>query len=269
MTDNAGNPPPAAPRDPARPPSPKVLDATGRMVPDRASNRPFLHYQEYRKKEDERRAEIAARKQARAERIARGEDPGPEVHDPYEPVEVGCLGLLKFALFLLVAAALGGKFVTGSYTWGYEGKWTNIKTYFPEPKNVFSEARLAQFDGTNPAKPLYLAIDGDVYDVSSSRHTYGPGGSYHIMAGKDAARAFGTGCFKEHQTHDTRGMSQQELDGLKHWKSFFANHKKYFKVGTVVHKPIDPASPIPAPCNQPKAAEEAPKQYGPKRRNEL
>ncbi len=29
--------------------------------------------------------------------------------------------------------------------------------------------------------------------------------------GIDAARAFGTGCFKEHRTHDTRGMTEQEL----------------------------------------------------------
>lgn len=30
-------------------------------------------------------------------------------------------------------------------------------------------------------------------------------------AGVDAARAFGTGCFQVHRTHDTRGMSESEL----------------------------------------------------------
>ena len=29
--------------------------------------------------------------------------------------------------------------------------------------------------------------------------------------GKDAARAFATGCFKEHQTHDIRGLDEDEL----------------------------------------------------------
>lgn len=29
-------------------------------------------------------------------------------------------------------------------------------------------------------------------------------------AGKDAARAFATGCFKEHQTHDLRGLDEDE-----------------------------------------------------------
>ncbi len=27
----------------------------------------------------------------------------------------------------------------------------------------------------------------------------------------DAARAFGTGCFKDHRTHDLRGMNENEL----------------------------------------------------------
>lgn len=32
-----------------------------------------------------------------------------------------------------------------------------------------------------------------------------------VSVGIDAARAFGTGCFKDHRTHDTRGMTEQEL----------------------------------------------------------
>lgn len=30
-------------------------------------------------------------------------------------------------------------------------------------------------------------------------------------AGRDAARAFATGCFATHRTHDVRGLSQREL----------------------------------------------------------
>jgi hypothetical protein len=33
----------------------------------------------------------------------------------------------------------------------------------------------------------------------------------HDRAGVDAARAFGTGCFKDHRTHDLRGLSESEL----------------------------------------------------------
>ena len=31
-------------------------------------------------------------------------------------------------------------------------------------------------------------------------------------AGVDAARSFATGCFREHRTHDLRGLTESELD---------------------------------------------------------
>lgn len=36
---------------------------------------------------------------------------------------------------------------------------------------------------------------------------------------------------------------------LEHWKTFYAEHPKYFKVGRVLHKPIDPANVIPEHCD--------------------
>lgn len=124
---------------------------------------------------------------------------------------------------------------------------------------------LTVYDGTDPTKPIYLAINGTIYDVSANRRTYGPGGSYHYFAGCDAARAYVTGCFAEDRTPDMRGVelmylpiddptvdrhwSKSELaelkkkemeeaqkkvhDGLKHWVDFFANSNKYSFVGYV------------------------------------
>lgn len=43
---------------------------------------------------------------------------------------------------------------------------------------------------------------------------------------------------------------------LEHWKQFFADSKKYHKVGRVLHEPIDPMSPIPEPCDPKKVAEQ-------------
>lgn len=41
--------------------------------------------------------------------------------------------------------------------------------------------------------------------------------------------------------------------GLAHWKKYFAESKKYRKVGRVLHEPIDPSSPIPEHCDPKKA----------------
>lgn len=126
-------------------------------------------------------------------------------------------------------------------------------------------AELAVFDGTDESKPLYLAVNGSIFDVSNGRHMYGPGGSYSIFAGRDASRAFLTGCFREDLTPDTRGVEEMYLpiddakndaqwttaeitkmkedemanakqrayDGLKHWVDFFTNNPKYGFVGYV------------------------------------
>ncbi|KAF8631191.1 hypothetical protein AX15_002523 [Amanita polypyramis BW_CC] len=219
-----------------------------RAVATKPANRPFLAHKEYREKQEALHSAWLEKKRERDEKINRGEKAGPLEPDPTGHKEVSLVGLLKFIIYLVMFAALAGKFITGSFTWEYQSKWLMLKTYWPTDQRLFSERMLSEYDGTVPGKAIYLAIDGDVYDVTSGK-AYQPGGSYHFFAGADAARAFGTGCFKEHRTYDTRGMSESELKGLEHWKNFYAEHPNYFKVGKVVHKPIDPASPIPEHCD--------------------
>lgn len=129
---------------------------------------------------------------------------------------------------------------------------------------------LAQYDGGDPEKPVYLAIDGNVYDVSAGRHIYGPGGSYHYFAGVDASRGFVTGCFSTDRNGDLRGVEDmflpldnpdvdtkywtpQELEKKKaeelkeanrrvkeavgSWASFFAKSKKYHFVAKLQREP--------------------------------
>lgn len=93
-----------------------------------------------------------------------------------------------------------------------------------------------------------LAIKGDVFDVSAGRIHYSIGSPYHFFAGRDASRAYVTGCFSTHLTHDVRGFGDKELKALDGWHHFYATHPKYHKVGTVRLPAIDPTSPIPAPC---------------------
>jgi predicted heme/steroid binding protein len=179
--------------------------------------------------------------------------------------------VLRVITFLMLASYVLSYLVTGGESgfWGmqHKPKFMQVdwwKSQLNGPVYLTPE-ELAAYDGTDESKPVYLAINGTIYDVSKGRHTYGPGGSYHVFAGCDAARAYVTGCFGEDRTPDMRGVEEmflplddpetdahwtaeqlaelrvQELEqakekvhsSLKHWVDFFGNSKKYNKVGYV------------------------------------
>lgn len=60
-----------------------------------------------------------------------------------------------------------------------------------------TEEELKEFDGSDPEKPIYLGINGTIFDVSASPAFYGPGGHYNHFVGKDATRAWITECWDE------------------------------------------------------------------------
>jgi len=81
-----------------------------------------------------------------------------------------------------------------------------------QPKQiVLTQKELAQYDGSDPKKNIYLAIKGEIFDVTAGRPYYAKGGGYGFFSGKDASRAYTTGCFETHLTHDLRGLSKQQL----------------------------------------------------------
>ncbi|KAJ1646006.1 hypothetical protein LPJ64_002470 [Coemansia asiatica] len=156
---------------------------------------------------------------------------------------------------LLVLSISLSYLITETAFWGHQSKWTNWRNYIPRKQQVFTQAELAKYDGRNPELPLLLAIEGDVYDVTSGWGFYGPGSTYNIFVGRDASRAFGTNCLsrEDHLTHDIRGLTVGELAGIKRWHHLFDNHQRYVKVGNVVLDPIDPRSPVPPPCDDAQA----------------
>lgn len=60
-----------------------------------------------------------------------------------------------------------------------------------------TEEELKAYDGTDPEKPIYLGINGIIFDVSASPAFYGPGGHYNHFVGQDATRAWVTECWDE------------------------------------------------------------------------
>ncbi|XP_076936544.1 receptor-like protein kinase HERK 1 [Bidens hawaiensis] len=96
----------------------------------------------------------------------------------------------------------------------------------------FSVEKLKAYDGSDPQKPLLMAIKGQVYDVSQSRMFYGPGGPYSVFAGKDASRALAKMSFEDKDMNDDlTGLNVFELDALQDWAYKFMS--KYVKVGTI------------------------------------
>ncbi|KAI1210482.1 cytochrome b5 [Annulohypoxylon truncatum] len=179
--------------------------------------------------------------------------------------------ILRVISFLIVASCGLSYLVSGgeSFTWNMRAppKYMQLdwwKTQLRGPIYL-TPAELAQYDGTDETKPIYLAINGTIFDVSSNRRTYGPGGSYRFFAGADAARSYITGCFADDRTADLRGveemflplddpavdahfdaaelaaLKEQELkeaqekahEALAHWIRFFEASPKYSKVGYV------------------------------------
>lgn len=52
---------------------------------------------------------------------------------------------------------------------------------------------LKEFDGRDDATPAYVALRGEVFDVSSKPQHYKKGGGYNLFAGHDASYSLATG----------------------------------------------------------------------------
>ncbi|KAB1210718.1 Membrane steroid-binding protein 2 [Morella rubra] len=119
----------------------------------------------------------------------------------------------------------------------------------PPPVQVgeISEEELLQYNGSDPKKPLLMAIKGQIYDVSQSRLFYGPGGPYALFAGKDASRALAKMSFEDKDlTGDITGLGPFELEALQDWEYKFMS--KYVKVGTVKKSvPVTDGAPTGEP----------------------
>lgn len=72
-------------------------------------------------------------------------------------------------------------------------------TLSPPKSDPIPASLLAQHDGSDPSKPIWLAIKGTVFDVSAKRAMYGPGAGYNVFAGKDGSVGLGEWPYSQRQ----------------------------------------------------------------------
>lgn len=146
-------------------------------------------------------------------------------------------GLSPVTFFTLVAVLVGVyNLVSGLFAAPPQHASRESMVMEPLPPTVqlgeVTEEELKAYDGSDPKKPLLMAIKGQIYDVSQSRMFYGPGGPYALFAGKDASRALAKMSFEDKDlTGDIEGLGPFELDALQDWEYKFMG--KYVKVGQI------------------------------------
>jgi membrane-associated progesterone receptor component len=104
----------------------------------------------------------------------------------------------------------------------------------------FTIEQLREFDGSDD-KAIYIALKGDVFDVSGAKQFYGEGSGYNCFAGRDATRAMAKLSFEEADLANSsiEDLGPFERDVLNDWYSKFRDYKCYPIIGRV-SKP-DPA----------------------------
>ena len=104
---------------------------------------------------------------------------------------------------------------------------------------TFTPPTLLPYNGQNDM-PVYLAVRGRIFDVSSGRNFYGPGGPYENFAGRDASRGLACGSFDADMlTEDLNGpldtlegLDEGQLDALSGWEERF--NEKYLVIGKLL-----------------------------------
>ena len=142
----------------------------------------------------------------------------------------------------------------GLVTCGLVFMWLNSETPVPilapppnPANNIFtSEAlrayngRRAKINGETVTKPIYLAVLGDVFDVSEGTRYYARGGSYQHFVGRDASRSFVTGDSADSKLTDSIAeLSDDDLEAVGDWYKFYKEHEVYKWVGRVVGRYFD------------------------------
>ena len=112
----------------------------------------------------------------------------------------------------------------------------------PKPKLPFrsySPDELREFDGSDASKPVLLAIDGRVFDVSGSSMYRKPDGAYSVFAGHDATVCLATGSLSaDDLDRPTSDLAPGDRSNLNDWIQFYEG--KYDVVGDLTGNEQEP-----------------------------
>ncbi|NXC39595.1 NENF protein, partial [Penelope pileata] len=82
------------------------------------------------------------------------------------------------------------------------------------PVRLFTEPELARYGGQQEGQPIYIAVKGVVFDVTSGKF-YGKGAPYNALVGKDSTRGVAKMSLDPADlTHDITGLMEEELKSL-------------------------------------------------------
>lgn len=113
------------------------------------------------------------------------------------------------------------------------------KFSLPRQERLFTAEELKQYTSDNPAGggKLYMAILGEVFDVSAKPEFYGAGEGYGHFAGTDGSKSFITGDFVNDVTDDVSSLDAAGCHGLVGWLKFY--HETYPRLGKLVGRFYD------------------------------
>ncbi|GLE10224.1 hypothetical protein PINS_up022262 [Pythium insidiosum] len=102
-------------------------------------------------------------------------------------------------------------------------------------RRFFTLDELKSFTGED-GKPIYIGLLDEVYDVSAKRDFYGPGGGYHLFAGRDASRSLAKMSFEpaDLESDDLSDLGFMENETLQDWVNKFSVYNQYPNVGRVL-----------------------------------
>ncbi|XP_025776781.1 neudesin [Puma concolor] len=82
------------------------------------------------------------------------------------------------------------------------------------PVRLFTEEELARYGGEEEDQPIYMAVKGVVFDVTSGKEFYGRGAPYNALTGKDSTRGVAKMSLDPADlTHDTVSQGLVLKDG--------------------------------------------------------